>query len=186
MAAQRAPCYESQPMLKIRPVLKLPAITTTLPHPPSHSTVLDLPTEIIPRLYISDIYAAESSNTLSTLGITHVLSAMSGTVVIPHHPSINHCKIPLVDTPFSELAAFLPTTTSFLRDALSDPQNRILVHCVMGVSRSASVIAAFLIAEYGWTAMQAVNHVKSKRIVAEPNPGFISQLREYAQTLTDA
>lgn len=170
-------------MLKLRPVLKMPSPSSSYKHS-NHPPVFDLPTEIIPRLYISDIYSAENTHTLDSLGITHVLSAMCGTVVIPHNTPngthIQHCKIPLVDTPFSELAGFLPTSTSFVREALRDENARVLVHCVKGVSRSASVIAAFLIAEFGWTPERAVGFVKAKRGVAEPNSGFVKQLGEYA------
>jgi len=141
-------------------------------------------TEILPNLYISDINVAECHTTLSSLGVTHVLSAMSGSVHIPASlPHIRKLQIPLLDTPFAELAAFLPNTTDFLTDALRDKNAKVLVHCVKGVSRSASVISAYLIARYGWTTGQAVNYVQSKRMNAQPNRGFISQLDEYARSL---
>jgi len=140
-------------------------------------------TEILPNLYISDINVAECHTTLSSLGITHILSAMSGSVHIPSGLPIRKLQVPLLDTPFAELAAFLPNTTDFLADALRDKNAKVLVHCVKGVSRSASVISAYLIARYGWTTDQAVNYVQSKRMNAQPNRGFISQLDEYARSL---
>jgi protein-tyrosine phosphatase len=108
---------------------------------------------------------------------------MSGTVHIPATLPIRKLQIPLLDTPFAELAAFLPNTTEFLTDALRDKNAKVLVHCVKGVSRSASVISGYLIAMYGWTTDQAVNYVQSKRMNAQPNRGFISQLDEYARSL---
>jgi len=144
----------------------------------------DLPSEIIPRLYLGNLYHAESKDVLQALGITHILSAMRGTVRIPDLPvKLSYYQIPLLDAPFSELACHLPTSTSFLRDSLKDPNARVLVHCFRGVSRSASVVAAFLIAEYGWSTAQAVHHVKSKRVIAEPNFGFVGQLNEYSRSL---
>lgn len=143
-------------------------------------------TEILPNLYISDINVAECHTTLSSLGITHVLSAMSGTVHIPPTLPIHKLQVPLLDTPFAELAAFLPNTTDFLTDALRDKNAKVLVHCVKGVSRSASVISAYLIAKHGWTTDQAVNYIRSKRMNAQPNRGFISQLDEYARSLTQS
>jgi len=143
-------------------------------------------TEILPNLYISDINVAECYTTLSSLGITHVLSAMSGAVHIPNALPIRKLQVPLLDTPFAELAAFLPSTTDFLTDALRDKNAKVLVHCVKGVSRSASVISAYLIARYGWTTDQAVNYIRSKRLNAQPNRGFISQLDEYARSLSQS
>jgi atypical dual specificity phosphatase len=142
----------------------------------------DLPTEIIPRLYIGDLCQVENKDVLQALGITHVLSAMGGTVRLPDLP-MKHYKISLMDAPFTELAEHLPASTSFLREALRDENARVLVHCFRGVSRSASVVAAFLIAEYGWSTARAVHHVKSKRLIAEPNFGFVGQLKEYARML---
>jgi len=84
--------------------------------------------------------------------------------------------------PFAELAAHLPTTTQFIHDALrTNPEARILVHCVEGISRSASVVAAFLMAQYGWTPNEAVRYVMEKRKIANPNFGFVKQLYEYAR-----
>lgn len=141
------------------------------------------PTEVIPRLYLSDISAAESSSTLRALGITHIVSAMFGLVALPHGVPVQQLQIPLQDNPFAELAEHLPRSTAFIADALRDPHARVLVHCVQGISRSTSVVCAYLIAHYGWTPAQAVHYVKSKRSLADPNPGFVSQLGEYAASL---
>lgn len=140
-------------------------------------------TQIIPRLYISDLCVAENAAALSSLKITHVLSAMRGFVAIPPELSIRHAQIPLDDFPFAELVEHLPTTTAFLYDALRDPEARVLVHCAEGISRSVSVVAAFLMAQYSWTPTQAIQYIKSKRRIADPNFGFVSQLHEYGDAI---
>lgn len=162
-------------------------------HPPSAS-----PTEIIPRLYLSDLADAENPALLASLRITHVFSAMPGFVNIPtntlhSHPHsqnplpgptpIHRFQIHIEDNPFAELAAHLPSSTAFISNALLDPNANVLVHCVQGISRSASVVSAFLMAVYGWTPAQAVAYVKKKRCIAEPNFGFVAQLHEYEKTL---
>ncbi|KZT09688.1 phosphatases II [Laetiporus sulphureus 93-53] len=141
------------------------------------------PTEIVPRLYISDLASAESAASLRAHGITHVLSAMCGRVILPPDVPIKQLQLPLQDSPFAELAEFLPTSTAFVANALRDPNARVLVHCVQGVSRSSSVVCAYLIAEYGWTPDRALQFLLSKYSQAEPNPGFIMQLNEYARSL---
>ncbi|KAI8982806.1 protein-tyrosine phosphatase-like protein [Trametes punicea] len=150
------------------------------------------PTEIVPRLYIGDLAAAESPQVLTALGITHVLSAMAGHVALPPpsslphlgpHQTLQRLQLPLQDSPFSELAAFLPRATAWIAAALRDPSARVLVHCVQGVSRSASVVAAFLVAHYGCTPERAVQLVQAKWPSAQPNPGFVSQLGEFYQSL---
>lgn len=139
--------------------------------------------EIFPRLYVSDLAFAENPSHLRSLGITHVLSAMCGHVAVPRSILVQHLQCELEDLPFAELVAKLPGTTMFLRDALRDPAARVLVHCVEGVSRSTSVVCAYLIAEYGYSPSQAIQYVKSRRRSAEPNFGFVQQLHEYADKL---
>lgn len=149
------------------------------------------PTEIMPRLYLSDLADVENHSTLASLGITHVFSAMPGFIDLPsqilHHSGrrlpIHHKQIHIEDHPFAELAAHLPSSTAFIREALRDPEAKVLVHCVQGISRSASVICAFLMANFGWAPPKAVTFVKSKRWIAEPNFGFVAQLHEYEKTL---
>ncbi|EKM55098.1 uncharacterized protein PHACADRAFT_255472 [Phanerochaete carnosa HHB-10118-sp] len=109
---------------------------------------------------------------------------MRGSVSLPAAAMPLAClQLPLQDSPFAELAEHLPRATAFITDALQDTRARVLVHCVQGVSRSASVVCAYLIKAYGWTPAQAVQFVKSKRPCTDPNPGFVSQLGEYYESL---
>jgi len=140
-------------------------------------------TEVLPRLYISDLYTAEDPTALADLGISHVLSIMSGSVALPPALQQRSAQVPIQDTPFAELAAHLPRTTQYIADALHDPAARVLVHCVMGSSRSVSVVCAYLIAAHGFTPDAALAFVKERRKVANPNRGFVDQLHEYWRSL---
>lgn len=57
----------------------------------------------------------------------------------------------------------------------------MLVHCAEGISRSVSVVAAFLMAQYGWSPSEAVGFIKERRLIANPNFGFVQQLYEYGR-----
>lgn len=56
----------------------------------------------------------------------------------------------------------------------------VQVHCLMGISRSATVVCAYLVATTDMTAAQALAAVQAKRAVVNPNYGFQRQLRKYA------
>jgi atypical dual specificity phosphatase len=140
--------------------------------------------EIVPGVFLGDLAAAESAAVLSKCGITHVLSAMRGVVRIPSTHTCAHHQFPIEDNPFAELAAHLPAATAFVTDALRErPDGRVLIHCVQGVSRSAAVVAAYLVVRFGWTVEHAVAHIKSCRPAADPNFGFVKQIGEYAESL---
>jgi atypical dual specificity phosphatase len=56
------------------------------------------------------------------------------------------------------------------------------VHCFQGVSRSATIVCAYLIAtsDRKMTVDEAISFIQSKRGIACPNTGFRSQLEIYA------
>jgi len=51
----------------------------------------------------------------------------------------------------------------------------------MGVSRSATIVCAFLIHDRQWSVDKAMDYLRTVRPV-QPNDGFISQLQEYSQS----
>jgi hypothetical protein len=61
----------------------------------------------------------------------------------------------------------------------------ILVHCMAGVSRSASVVCAYLIWKYGLTVPEAIALVRSARPVATPNAAFVAQLEDFHKCQTN-
>jgi predicted protein tyrosine phosphatase len=163
---------------------------------PSHSSLSsssahhhnhDHISEILPRLYISDLQTAEDAALISSLGITHVLSAMPGHVALPPTVTAHAVQVPLHDAPFAELAAHLPRTTRYIARALrSSPDARVLVHCAMGTSRSVAVVCGYLVAVHGLHPSQALDFVRARRAAAAPNRGFIDQLHEYHRSLTSS
>ena len=48
----------------------------------------------------------------------------------------------------------------------------MLVHCQQGVSRSASIVIAFLIKKFKVCYKDALDFVKKKRSIVNPNEGF--------------
>ena len=76
-------------------------------------------------------------------------------------------------SPFFEFAA----TTD------GDPTAKLFVHCEVGVSRSATLVTAWLMKTEGLSFFEAVSRVRSKRIQVLPNIGFASQLQRLEREL---
>lgn len=60
------------------------------------------------------------------------------------------------------------------------------VHCYGGVSRSGLLVVAYCMFEHGWTRDQALDFVRSKRPVTQPNPAFMQLLLEWGRFLQKA
>ena len=67
---------------------------------------------------------------------------------------------------------------TYIHDARTKNEN-ILVHCQQGVSRSASIVIAYLMYSNDITYEESYAHVRCCRPVVSPNTGFIFQLCQW-------
>ncbi|KAJ7688870.1 protein-tyrosine phosphatase-like protein [Mycena rosella] len=134
--------------------------------------------EITPRVFVADWFVAQNWDALDALGVTHVVSVCEIPPIVGSR--IAHMHVCIVDLPIADIAKHFESTTKFIRDALSQEGTKVLVHCLGGLSRSISVVCAYLIAAKGLTAAEAIAYTKDRRSIAHPNAGFRAQLRGWA------
>ncbi|EIM88628.1 phosphatases II [Stereum hirsutum FP-91666 SS1] len=127
------------------------------------------------RVFIGNLLSATSLSVHPELGITHILS------VCPDFssPTRNHMTIGVQDTEYDDLLIHLPNACQFIQAAL-DEGGKVLVHCVMGVSRSATVICAFLMQSRHMSVHEALCYLRQRRPRVQPNYGFMKQLHAFA------
>ncbi|KAF7971877.1 hypothetical protein HWV62_19761 [Athelia sp. TMB] len=141
--------------------------------------------EILPNLYLSDMYTATNPTVLRRLGITHVISVVE-TMWHAFPSDIVHLCLSIHDSPFSDMSYLFDPTVDWMQDAMDGNEHaRVLVHCMLGMSRSASVVLAYLMASRGMSLVVALAHVKVRRIIVQPNAGFVKQLMWYERLLRD-
>ncbi|KAK0207140.1 protein-tyrosine phosphatase-like protein [Desarmillaria ectypa] len=127
------------------------------------------------QLFLGNLTSAMSAGQYSMLGITHIVS------VCPEYSSTgpNHLTIAVDDSEYDDLLIHLPRTCEFIESALAQG-GCVLVHCVMGISRSTTVVAAYLMKTRGINTSTALNLIKKERPCVHPNYGFIKQLDAFA------
>ena len=59
----------------------------------------------------------------------------------------------------------------------------VLVHCVMGISRSATLVVAYMVAATKKSVDECVAELKMKRAVISPNENFLNQLKGFEEEL---
>ncbi|XP_031996556.1 dual specificity protein phosphatase 13 isoform X2 [Hylobates moloch] len=138
--------------------------------------------EVWPSLFLGDAYAARDKSKLMQLGITHVVNAAAGKFQVDtgakfyRGMSLEYYGIEADDNPFFDLSVYFLPVGRYIRAALSVPQGRVLVHCAMGVSRSATLVLAFLMIYENMTLVEAIQTVQAHRNIC-PNSGFLRQLQ---------
>jgi protein-tyrosine phosphatase len=64
----------------------------------------------------------------------------------------------------------------FITQARRAGDGNVFVHCRAGISRSATVVIAYLVQEEHWALREAIDHVRAARPSVAPNLGFLMML----------
>lgn len=138
--------------------------------------------EIVPGLYLGDYPAASDLNTLTEAGITHIVIAAQE--CSPQFPSRFHYKFaPIEDCEGSNIEEFIEEIVEYIRE-VRDGHGKVLVHCMAGMSRSASLVIAFVMRQNQWGLSQTLQYVKEKRPIVAPNPSFLRKLASWEERLS--
>ena len=136
---------------------------------------------VAPNIYIGDEHAAASLAALRDAGVTHVLncthlrSSLDGVEGAPQHLQL-HLLDNTSDLP--RMAAALTKGVDFITSAL-DKGGTVLVHCRAGISRSATLVIAYLVRATQQPVDAVFERVRAKRRVIDPNLGYMVALQEW-------
>jgi protein tyrosine phosphatase len=140
----------------------------------------DRANKVINNLFISSLRVASTSSVLQGLNITHVLTICP--MRPTQFPGISYKIVCISDSPTVKISEKFEECFEFINSALQ-AGGVVLVHCFQGVSRSATIVLAYLMTYKKMTLDRAVAFLKSKRSIISPNFGFINQLRAYEREL---
>uniref|UniRef100_UPI0037E90754 protein phosphatase Slingshot homolog 1 n=1 Tax=Semicossyphus pulcher TaxID=241346 RepID=UPI0037E90754 len=138
---------------------------------------MDKATLIFDHVYLGSEWNASNLEELQESGVGYILNVTRE--IDNFFPgTFSYHNIRVYDEDATDLLAHWNDTYNFIVKAKKN-QSKCLVHCKMGVSRSASTVIAYAMKEFGWSLEKAYNFVKQKRSITRPNAGFMRQLAEY-------
>jgi ribosomal protein S25 len=161
-------------------------------HPADNTPQCFTTSKLAQRLCIGNQYAAENIKALLEEGVTHVVSAIgrySGVVedlFVYHFEEFDDS----VSLSHEELTSVLYRTTAFIEQTFhASPNATVFVHCAAGVSRSATIVLAYLMYTNECRSVEeALAALRVVRSVVQPNAffmhtlGLLYALRIYADT----
>uniref|UniRef100_A0A7N8YLV6 Protein phosphatase Slingshot homolog 1 n=1 Tax=Mastacembelus armatus TaxID=205130 RepID=A0A7N8YLV6_9TELE len=138
---------------------------------------MDKATLIFDHVYLGSEWNASNLEELQETGVGYILNVTRE--IDNFFPgTFSYHNVRVYDEEATDLLAHWNDTYNFIVKAKKN-HSKCLVHCKMGVSRSASTVIAYAMKEYGWSLEKAYNFVKQKRSITRPNPSFMRQLAEY-------
>ena len=133
------------------------------------------------KIYLGGIDGAREIKYLKQEGITHILS-LAGKIF-----SINYEKgtfitkiIEIMDFTNENIFKYFKECIQFIENS-----KKIYIHCMAGVSRSASIVIAYLMYKEHKKYFQIYSEVKKKRNIIKPNFGFVFQLKYFENLLIE-
>jgi len=132
------------------------------------------PVEILPRLYLGNKVDSSSINLLRKARISHILNV---TPDLPNafEDNFKYLRLAVQDNWGGDLVSHFTEAYEFIDDAIKD-DGYVLVHCLGGISRSSTIIIAYLMLKYDYSLNDAYDLVKSKKSNIAPNFNFMGQL----------
>lgn len=143
---------------------------------------------ILGGIYLSSYEPFRAEVDLGAYGITHIVSVLPGSIPDAYVAQCKCLLVPVMDVDSENILQYFPQSNAFIDSALFPEGNTnckhataVLVHCQEGVSRSATIVVAYLMHHYKLSLKQALHAVKRRNAAAEPNRGFLRQLELYSE-----
>ena len=135
------------------------------------------PVEIIPHLFLGSIGSASNLKQLQNFKITHIICCAKG--VQNFFPdNFKYLNINLLDSQTEPIKKHFEESNKFIDDAIQNKGN-VLIHCHAGISRSSSILIAYIMKTQKMSLDKVLELIRAKRDKVKPNDGFIEQLKEY-------
>uniref|UniRef100_G3PVU1 Dual specificity phosphatase 22b n=1 Tax=Gasterosteus aculeatus aculeatus TaxID=481459 RepID=G3PVU1_GASAC len=151
--------------------------------------------KVLPDLYLGNFRDARDREQLARHNITHILSihdsaapilqeGRTGATNLHNNLEMTYLCISAADLPSQNLTQHFKQSITFMHESRLKGEG-CLVHCLAGVSRSVTLVLAYImtVTRLGW--QEALAAVRVVRPCAGPNLGFQRQLQEFEATQAD-
>lgn len=158
----------------------------------SYPTLLEMSQELIPekypifhankitnKIYLGSMIGAKDLNYLRNESIFHVLSV---TGQVKHEDDekygIQRKFLNFPDLTSTNIIQYFPECIKYIEES----EGPVFVHCEKGMSRSSTIVIAYLMWKTHSSFLETFYYVRSKRYI-KPNKGFVEQLKIYEELL---
>ncbi|XP_053205478.1 dual specificity protein phosphatase 22-B-like [Panonychus citri] len=138
--------------------------------------------KILSGLYLGGIRDSRDVQQLTLNNISHIISIHDNpTSTNQNQIPIKYLCIKASDEPDQNLIQYFSLTNEFIHSARLNGGN-VLIHCLAGVSRSVTIVIAYIMSITTINWKEGLKCVRAARLLASPNQGFIKQLQEFERT----
>uniref|UniRef100_A0A4W3IIC6 Dual specificity phosphatase 16 n=1 Tax=Callorhinchus milii TaxID=7868 RepID=A0A4W3IIC6_CALMI len=140
------------------------------------------PTRILPHLYLGCQRDVLNQELMQQIDIGYVLNASNTCPKPDFIPESRFLRVPVNDSFCEKILPWLDNSVEFIEKAKAS-NGRVLVHCLAGISRSATIAIAYIMKRMDMSLDEAYRFVKEKRPTISPNFNFLGQLLDFEKKL---
>ncbi|UJR31261.1 hypothetical protein I4U23_018761 [Adineta vaga] len=135
-------------------------------------------TEILPHIFVGNILDSQNLDRLNQNGITHIINSTPD-LPCKWEGKYEYIRVDALDLPSQNIRKYFDEVFQFIDTALRDKSNNVLVHCSAGISRSPTLVLAYMIKKYHLKLDEAFNKMRQLRRIVDPNVSFMIQLQDW-------
>ncbi|XP_003202587.1 dual specificity protein phosphatase 16 [Meleagris gallopavo] len=140
------------------------------------------PTRILPHLYLGCQRDVLNKEMIQQNDIGYVLNASNTCPKPDFIPESHFLRVPVSDSFCEKILPWLDKSVDFIEKAKAS-NGRVLVHCLAGISRSATIAIAYIMKRMDMSLDEAYRFVKEKRPTISPNFNFLGQLLDFEKKI---
>uniref|UniRef100_A0A8C8LV48 Dual specificity phosphatase 16 n=1 Tax=Oncorhynchus tshawytscha TaxID=74940 RepID=A0A8C8LV48_ONCTS len=140
------------------------------------------PTRILPHLYLGCQRDVLNKEVMQQNEIAYVLNASNTCPKPDYIPESHFLRVPVNDSFCEKILPWLDRSVEFIEKAKAS-NACVLVHCLAGISRSATIAIAYIMTRMDMSLDEAYRFVKEKRPTISPNFNFLGQLLDFEKKI---
>lgn len=126
-------------------------------------------------IYLGNAHISKNKEYLKQIGITHILN-LAGKCYFPSDFIYKICHFK--DAIDIDILEKLDSIFNFIND-VKNIKGKLFIHCLGGISRSPTIVIAYLIKEHNLKLDDAYVYLKNIKPCIKPNIGFLQQLSTF-------
>ena len=142
--------------------------------------------EVMPRLILANGKTVKNVQYIKELGVTHIINTATRDVWLPGEKLTNLgveiFQFHVDDVSAANISPYFHPAADFISSALAAPGGLVVINCLVGLSRSATILTAALMINKKWSLVKTLKQIRQTRNV-KPNLGFMVQLMKLEQNL---
>ena len=137
--------------------------------------------EVYPNIFVGNLSSIYNTELLDNNNIKNIVSAVAG-IESPFPDKYNYLVLELIDSEYQEILETFNESNKFI-DKCIENNEKVLVHCICGVSRSSTLVTAYLISKGLGKPEEIIDKLQKRRSIINPIDNFRLQLNLFYNKL---